>query len=1349
MKIGKKLLSVLLAVALICSCPMFSDAIQAAQPKIICFSNNTVEYKTEDTRNEMQVPATVSDSDRSLLNGLTFFSFNLLATTSGTVCIGLMESGGALYWLKPESRTAFLVSDDGTVTESIWSNQGELNIPAAFSGTVVMNVSDFCCHPAYTENDTDNSLSLEQLSSVQLWNRKDTAWTFSNFCFSDSFEETVRTKKIFNLSDKSVTFTGSEEHRIISTDYSDVLLQSISNSQYLIFGAESSSGGTVCIGLKENKGAAKLDENGDAVCDGDGQPVYTGLELYWPANNADLNVYYIDSLGNVTSAKRGNIEQGAITVPKEFSGHIAVELSALKPHPGHNPLGGDTVLDLKNIEYLQLWNFRGTSAVFSGITLAFSIEDYIGNAYTETEYSLFGDINLDGKTDIRDLVRFKKDSADMQLGSNADLNFDGDSNSTDMSVLRKSLLYSDTDYDPYGVYYRLSAINATETLTDGDFSVVLDKELPQALIYRYSDGRYILGAGDVSSQIKRYNINGEYYTPEVMFSKTGENTAEYFVTVKNVKLSDSVSNNITFSYRYEVSDGELHKTMLSLTGDDENSPLIIRDVNPYIQIDKYMNNPSVAVSNGTGGEMIGDLSELENNTVFDSSFAFLSNSGLAAGIYTSSDYSNPYIVSVYGDDYKHGKLASTGYIHRFSDGTRSERENSDGTVTPVLYDSVIGFSKDRNGTGDIDWQDSALWLRTKIPHMSEALREFLNVGNWGQYSLAFPTGVSVNEFDENTYNSATFVYSTYAQAFEVLRQHYNMTDGVGKHSFEMVGWQGRGHDYGWPDLSEQPFNPALGDESTPLNYKEKYDKYGGDLSFHVNQSDVTENSNIYLNQSEFGNNSLVLGKEYDSVFGWDGYKISHFSDVKNGYVFNRIDAFVEKYYAPLIIYSDVYTDRVGLGYGINEDHYAKSREVQHWKALGTNVATEYYTQEKYLNGQFLFINMLTPSIIDNFMTAGNARIIKFAGSTETYAEKDLWGTSSNHLSKEDSNFISHAYAAAQHSVQASTRYAFNTYRSAFVNGILNYSGILSYKVTENGAEVTYGNGMKTVYDSTSGTTSVYQNGNVIADNTSVFINSPDGTDKIFVASAKEQTITGTVPESLRKHNSLVLYRLSSDGRVYEKDLTVSGGKISFKADEFTFYVIVSERDKSTEVKENYALSASLVSSSRTPSGLSSDKINLGNKILTLTKPDGVSSWNDILRNLGENMLNENGLLKIEYPVYPQTTIDGDPDTYWEPNNDKKYGAVDWINNNPYIEYSFNSLKQISAIKINEVSEKGSKVTSFRILIAGENGVYTEKYRGGEIPQGEISLSAMSVKQLKFEILTAESNTPQIAEISIY
>lgn len=1002
--------------------------------------------------------------------------------------------------------------------------------------------------------------------------------------------------------------------------------------------------------------------------------------------------------------------------------------------------------------------------------------------------------------------------------------------------------------------------------------------------------------------MRAYSINGERYTPITEFKKTSQSSAEYTVTVAGVDLGDGEATDISFTFEYTVSQGEFKKRMTSLSGDKEGLPLTIKDINPYLTVDSYMNDPSVAVSNGSGDEILGELSALSDNTVYDSSFAFVSNSGLSAAIYTPSSYSNPYIAAVRVGDYSRAQITSAGYVHRLSDGTRVQAQTDDG-LTDVLYESILGFAADTNKSGEVDWQDAALWLRDEIPQMSTELREYLETGDWGQFILAFPTGISAADFNADEYNAATYVYSTYAQALEVLRRHYNMTDGVGQRSFAMVGWQGRGHDYGWPDLAEQPFNPALtdlsgvnnagwaafklksdtggsavigfnesggalywwseGTEHTvyfidengaqasmstsksqgmisgipsgfdgyvafPLDdldchsgykthdtdgiltldelkslqiwncdagweasslmladdlaaitesirtgkdtdgiyrisetddrtatvsngnaylnvkyadsltvdyYRELYAALGGDLSFHINQSDVTENSSLYINGAE----SVTEDLSYTGDFGWKAYNISHFKDYTSGAFARRVDAFVEKYYAPFIIYSDVYTDRAAFDYGTEEDRYAKAQEVDYWLSRGTNVATEYYSQEKYLNGQFLFINMICPSVIDCFMISGNARISVFGASGDTYSEKALWGISTDYLTAAEKNKISHTYGAAQYNAQIASGYAFNTCRGAFVNGMLGSAGIASYRKTENGAEVTYGDGFKTVYSGKTGETSVYKNGELVANDTYALVQSPDGNEKMLAAASAAGRVSGKLSGALAECEGVVLYRLTGDGRVFEGELTVQNGSVTFTAEAFTTYVIVAERDTSTEVAENLALSAKIKASSRMPQGLSADKMNLGNRIITIAKPAGVGAWSDILKNLGANMTDEKDNLKVEYPAYPQASTDGDPNTCWVPCGESK----------PWIEYDFTTSEAVSAVKITESANGGGKITSFKILAAGENGVYSEIYEGGKVPQTEIKFSrAVTASKLKLEI-TGTEGTPQIAELAIY
>ena len=53
----------------------------------------------------------------------------------------------------------------------------------------------------------------------------------------------------------------------------------------------------------------------------------------------------------------------------------------------------------------------------------------------------FGDINGDGKTDLKDIVRLKKILAGLdESGTSADVNGDGEVNSLDLTIFKKYIL---------------------------------------------------------------------------------------------------------------------------------------------------------------------------------------------------------------------------------------------------------------------------------------------------------------------------------------------------------------------------------------------------------------------------------------------------------------------------------------------------------------------------------------------------------------------------------------------------------------------------------------------------------------------------------------------------------------------------------------------------------------------------------------------------------------------------------------------------------------------------------------------------------------------------------------------
>lgn len=907
------------------------------------------------------------------------------------------------------------------------------------------------------------------------------------------------------------------------------------------------------------------------------------------------------------------------------------------------------------------------------------------------------------------------------------------------------------NYDPNGIFSQMKALSNADVIESDKLSVVLDKNMPQAICYKYENGGYILGSGNTDSNY--YIINGKEYTPEVAYEKVDKSSARYTVTVKDVKLSDDIVSTVKFVMEYKADKNEVIRKIISLEGDSDGTELWLQESNPVLRVDSQMPNAGFAASttacNSDEGnmmhELVGNLSDISTGRISNGCFSFVWNDGVAAGVYTpSADYALYQSEVIDTSSGKQGTVYAGKYYHRFEDGVRAQRESTDGKISDLFYEMRIGFTDDCNKTDTVDWQDAALWLRGVIPQMSDELRSFLSVGSWGQYSSAFPPLTTEN------LDVYTKVYGTYAQLLETQRQFYNLTDGVGKASFEIVGWQGRGHDYGWPDLSEQPFNPALGDETTPAKYKELFAKYGGDLSFHINTSDASGYTSRLLSRNAddanpLGNSSVVNTDKTSftgsKTFGWDGYHVLHFLDFAKGYAKNRQDAFVKKYYAPFILYSDVMSDHVTSKYNSANDEYGKARIMQHWKALGINMATEIYAQEKYLNGQFMFNTSYDkgPNRIDSFMLAGNSQFVatrKFQTEAEDYVWGYLGGGAGAGLWTNSSNGM------AQQRLE-------KTFSGAFLSmGTLGKAGILSF--TENDSEITvnWNDGYVSKYDKTNKVLTVTKNGEVVSRGGNTIFSVPDDSSRALVYCSVGSNGEWKLPDGMSKAKTVNLYRLSTEGREYIETLKVKKGKVSFEMEGKTSYVFENGK-KTDSAADNIALSATISASSQFERGYTVNGISLTSKVFSVPaskSPDG--NWKNTIYGIENNMFDSNGGIKYEFPVSAYCASDGDADTYWEPNADEEYGEIDLQDGEAYLEYKFGKSQKVSRVKISEVSEENSKVTSFEIQYM-KGGQWNTAYSGGEIPQDVIKFDTVDASRIRVVILSAKSLTPRISEVGIY
>ncbi|MBR7133066.1 MAG: hypothetical protein IKD04_05985 [Clostridia bacterium] len=899
------------------------------------------------------------------------------------------------------------------------------------------------------------------------------------------------------------------------------------------------------------------------------------------------------------------------------------------------------------------------------------------------------------------------------------------------------------NFDPNGVFESYLSKENTDVLENKALTVVIDKANPRALIYRLGDSAYMLGAGESTNS--EYVINSSGYEPEkIDYRKTGKASAEYTLTFENVKLSGSVTKNITVCYELKLEKNEFVKRIKSIEGDDKSSRLWIEEAVPVLQVNNSMANAGVAASSTADmklTDMVGDLSELNTGRISNSSFSFLWNNGIAAGIYTPSSFTSPYTAEVKNNGMVKSAVIYAGkYHHRLADGVRVQREDANGKIKDVFYEMRVGFVSDENATNSVDWQDAALWLKAEIPPMPEKLREYLKVGTWGQAYIAFPSSTYIK--DSKNIPAFTYVHGTYEQYFNVQKNLYNLTDGIAKYSYCMVGWQGRGHDYGWPDLSEQIVNPAVGTTETVVEYQKKLAKYGGDLSFHINQSDISDASLVFNNKSKYGNSSVWLDKSKVNVgtdfFGWTAYTLSHFTDFINGYSKARQEAFVKKYFAPFIMYMDVFTDHPNGDYGTAEEQYAKGREVQHWRTLGTNISTEYYTQEKFMNGQFLFNTSGGISVVDSFMLAGNGHFNStsfFNTAPEAYA----WGyVGSGNITVSSTENLTASDIMEK------------VIRNGFLNiGILGEAGIRYYEETEKKIITYWNDGIKLEYDKGTSNVIVTHNGDTVAIGKDIIYAAPDGSPRAFVYCSLAREATWRLPERMQKYKKLALYELTADGRVYVDTLKVTDDSVTFAMKGKTSYVLVGGITGKRSARVNLAASSKITATSK-DSGVKNNNNESFNQItLSVSKEKAPSeSWNDTLKTLLPTMFDKDGGIKYEWPCRPYCTADGDINTWWQPNADTTFEEPDLADGEAYLEYKLKEKSKVSKIKITEISEQDRKVTKFEIQYFS-GGIFKTIYSGEEIPEKEITFDAVETTRIRVVILEAQSLTPRIAEVEIY
>ncbi|MCM3778242.1 discoidin domain-containing protein [Microbacterium hydrocarbonoxydans] len=898
-----------------------------------------------------------------------------------------------------------------------------------------------------------------------------------------------------------------------------------------------------------------------------------------------------------------------------------------------------------------------------------------------------------------------------------------------------------------------AAVLQKDAVASSSLSVEVDKAFPQVLGYTLTPGGQKLGGGAAEPRVI---INDVSYASTATFSKTATNAARWVLTVPGVDPDGTGglgARTVTLTYDLSVV-GSVATTRLSaVSGDAETHRFAVRLSTPALSVSSGQTGATVAGARG-GDETFTPVAASTSLSKPEMANAFAYTSGVVGAIYMPNSYSNPYTIAVGADGAGStvGTISSPAFDWRFFNGMRSTRETALGTHTPQIPESRVYLGVDANADAKVDWQDGALWVKTQLPQLPTDVRDFFDGGNWSQVHGAFPGP----GFNAGSNQGFTVPYTTLDQLTQIQREVKGLTDGIGRQSYEYVGWQGRGHDYGWPSFNEVPFNPAIGTDADMIAAKQQIDALGGDLSFHVNMTDMTDISPAYLRNtgaSPFGNRSSSTGEiQYGSgVFGWNAYKMDSFADLESGAPANRQNAFVQRFYTPKFIYQDVMLAYPCCGRTVLDQNYAMAQEIDHWKVLGTTAATEYFQIQKYTAGGFLFKNNQSPGIIEGFLTAGNAIL----SGTRNYATPPvdfLWGTvySDNvNTSNVNASITTNLNGGGN---LASERLQRMTFLYSYLNGYLADKGILGYQddaannrwVTRWGGDTTF------AIDKSSGAFTVTSAGLRIADGTDRFIPAYDGTNRVLLYSGGGSTKSWKLPAALASASSVDLYELTTEGRSFVQTLPVSAGSVNVAMAAGTGYVLTPTGGSRAVPNRDLVLGATMSASSSVSADYNgSTNLWSGREFATIPASQSpTGDWRNELKALNSVMVDANGNLRYEKAIIAAYAADSTASTYWSPNHESARGAVDLADGDAWLQATLPSARSISKVKVGEASTAANKVTSYKVQVLS-GSTWVDVASGSAIPTGDITFAPTATTAVRLLIQGAAGTAPRIASLSAY
>ncbi|WP_127594576.1 endo-alpha-N-acetylgalactosaminidase family protein [Paenibacillus lautus] len=607
---------------------------------------------------------------------------------------------------------------------------------------------------------------------------------------------------------------------------------------------------------------------------------------YVPAAKADAEYMVFMDETKIKLYVDGHAIGSGITVPSEY---------AVSGQPGITGWGGTKTVGISNVKFVE-----------GSTNLTVKIGDWViedGSVLElkpESELQLTASIEDDANKAITWDIPASDAFTIEQAGNDIIMKVKADAeNGSTLKLTAK--MVEDFNIQSTFIFKVNTDVIVQETIVSDKMQVTVNQNFPSIAKYVWLDGdKTLFGQEDVINEVM---LNGKSYTPNVEFTKKGNDTASYRLTFDEIKVAMDmeikvVDNIVTFKIT-NIEDPD--KAVFNIQIPNHN----LLSVKSTQAGATFAGSRMHTARTGTGDTIVS----VEGTPSIDASaknymYAFVNTHELSGGVWTNaivdqsadSDRDNDRLkkqtVTKFG--YYQTGIWSTGWTYRIKDFDETED----------LPEVKIAISPDANGDGIVDWQDGAIVYRDIMnnPLGVELIPEMV--------VQRMPT------------NFASQTAQPFLRTLDETKRVYLATDGLEQHVL-VKGYQSEGHDSAHPDYGGNIGKRMGGaqDLNTLVNVGSKYN---ANFSVHINaQESYPEAKNF--------SEELV----YQNQVGWDWLEESYIINKRlngtNGNRLERLKQLKEEVPGLTMIYLDVWYDHGWNGRKI-------AREIN---SLGWPFSTEF------------------------------------------------------------------------------------------------------------------------------------------------------------------------------------------------------------------------------------------------------------------------------------------------------------------------------------------------------------------------------------------------------------------------